>query len=150
MQNRIWHQNFTLEGLNGILQNTLSSHLAMEFVRFDDTSLTARMPVDARTKQPVGLLHGGATAALAETLGSIASVLVLENFETHTVVGLELNCSHLRSRKAGWVFGTVHPVKIGRQVHVWEIDVRGEDEQMVSRCRLTTMVVPRKNGSKDS
>jgi len=139
----IWKQPFTLEGLNDISKNTMFDALGMEFVKFGDDFLTAKMPVDERTKQPMGLLHGGASVALAETLGSVASVLCIEDNQTAMPVGVEINANHLRPATEGHVFGTVKPVKVGRNIHVWSIEIKNEADKTVCVSRITIAVVPR-------
>jgi 1,4-dihydroxy-2-naphthoyl-CoA hydrolase len=101
------------------------------------------MPVDHRTVQPYGLLHGGASAVLAETLGSIAGGMQV-NLETQSVVGVEINCNHLRSARDGWVYGIATPVKIGRKIHVWNIEIKNEDDKLVAVSRLTLAVINKK------
>ncbi|MCB0704725.1 MAG: hotdog fold thioesterase [Saprospiraceae bacterium] len=138
---KLWKQEFTLEGLNQISQNTLVSNLGIQFTAFDDQSLVAEMPVDARTIQPMGLLHGGASVSLAETLGSVASLLCLEDTEKNAVVGLEINANHLKAVTKGKVTGTCRPIRIGSQVHVWEIDIRDEQGNRTCVSRLTIAVI---------
>jgi 1,4-dihydroxy-2-naphthoyl-CoA hydrolase len=101
------------------------------------------MPVDDRTVQPMRLLHGGASAALAETLGSVAGLLCLEDISGKSIVGIELNCSHLRAATEGYVYGTVRPIRIGRRLQVWNIDIRSAAGKEICVSRLTIMVVER-------
>ncbi|MEL6276006.1 MAG: hotdog fold thioesterase, partial [Bacteroidota bacterium] len=104
--------------------------------------LVAEMPVDHRTVQPMRLLHGGASVALAETLGSVASLLCVEDITKKAPVGIEINANHLRSvREGGKVTGTARPIRIGRSIHVWQIDIKDERDRLVCTSRLTTMVV---------
>ena len=112
----------------------------MRFTESGDDFLRLSMPVDERTKQPVGLLHGGASAALIETVGSVASNFVAAA-QGKTAVGTELNCSHLRSAREGHVHGTCRALRIGRSTHVWEVRVEDDRGRMVCVGRLTTMVV---------
>lgn len=136
----LWKNNPTLEGLNMINTNTLCEHLGMEFTEIGDDYLIAKMPVDHRTKQPMGLLHGGASVALAESIGSVASFIIQENpMESH-VVGVEINANHLKAVKEGWVYGKVTPIKVGRTLHIWNIDITNEAGEMVCVSRLTCMV----------
>src|SRR5690606_19798198 len=109
-----------------------------EFIEFTEDAILARMPVDGRTRQPYGILHGGASAALAETLGSIAAECVMA---PEKVVGIDLHVHHLRQATEGWVTGVVRPVRIGRRVQVWEIRITNEEGKDVSRATLTTMVI---------
>lgn len=139
----IWKQDITLEKLNAMGATNLGGHLGMEFVEIGPDYLTARMPVDHRTKQPFGLLHGGASAALAETIGSVASFLCIDP-NTEMAVGVEINCNHLRSATNDFVYGKVTPVRIGRILHVWNIEIRDKREKLVCVSRLTIAVINRK------
>jgi 1,4-dihydroxy-2-naphthoyl-CoA hydrolase len=143
---RIWKQDATLEGLAKIGQGTMGDHLGIEIIELGDDYLRAQMPVDERTVQPMRLLHGGASVALAETLGSVAGVLCLNDPSTHTIVGVEINANHLNSVREGIiVFGTVRPIRIGRTIQVWQIDITDEQDRLICVSRLTTMVVPLRN-----
>jgi len=122
-------------------KNTLVEHLGIEFTEIGDDYLIARMPVDKRTHQPVGLLHGGASVALAESMGSTASVLCLDDMTTHSVVGVEINANHLKSVRTGWVYGTVKAIRVGRRIQVWNIDIRNEAGDLCCVSRLTVAVV---------
>lgn len=140
----IWKQPFTLETLNQFSENTLIKHLGIEFTAFGDDFLTAKMPVDERTVQPMRLLHGGASAALAETLGSMASILCLEDTNKDTTVGIELNANHLSAAIGGFVYGTARPFRLGRTLQVWGIEIKDEAGKLVCVSRLTIAVVPRR------
>ena len=118
----------------------LAAHLAIEFTEASPTFLRARMPVDERTKQPFGLLHGGASVALAETLGSVASHLVSPE---RMIVGLEINANHIRAVRSGYVHGTVTALHIGSSTHVWDIKIRDDDGRLVCVSRLTIAVLNR-------
>ncbi len=131
-----------IEQVNAMCQNTLVSHLGIEFTEIGDDYLTAKMPVDSRTVQPAGIMHGGASAALAETLGSVGSALRL-NLSSQGPVGLELNVNHIRAVTSGVVTGTARALHLGRRTHVWEIRVENEAGQLVSAGRLTVMIVSR-------
>lgn len=133
----------TVAGLNQFSANTLSGHLGIEFVEVGPNFLRARMPVEARTHQPFGLLHGGASVTLAETLGSTASASLLD-LRQQVPVGIEINANHLRSVTAGYVYGTVTPIHVGQRTHVWEIRIVDEADRSVCVSRLTVMVVDRK------
>lgn len=122
----------------------MSGHLGIEFTAFGDNWLEATIPVSERTKQPMGLFHGGASAVLAEELGSLASTLCLDDHQKETVVGIELNCSHLRSARQGVLTGRVSPIKLGRKTQIWHIEIRDEHEHLINVSRLTTMVIPLK------
>ncbi len=121
--------------------NTLSGHLGIEFTEVGDDYIVARMPVDARTHQPFGILHGGASVVLAETLGSIASFLCLKDPSKQTAVGLEINANHMRSVKSGFVFGKVTPIHIGRSTQIWDIRITNEENKLVCISRLTVAIV---------
>jgi 1,4-dihydroxy-2-naphthoyl-CoA hydrolase len=139
----IWKQAATLEGLNALNHNTLGSALDIEFVALGDDFVTATMPVGAKTVQPFRILHGGASVALAETLGSVASTLCIEDLTAFTAVGLEINANHLKSVKEGaMVTGTCRPIRVGRQVHVWQIEIRDEKGDLSCISRLTVAIVP--------
>lgn len=136
-----WKQPATLEGANAMSANTLVENLGIEFIEIGDDYLVAKMPVDDRTVQPYRLLHGGASVALAETLGSVASTLAIEDLGKHMAVGVEINANHLRPATNGFVFGKVTPIRVGRQMHVWNIEIRDEDDKLVCVSRLTCAVV---------
>jgi len=129
-----------LTTINRMSLNSLVSHLGIEFIDAGEDFLTARMPVDDRTRQPFGILHGGASAALAETVGSVAATLCLD-MSQQTAVGLEINANHLKSVRIGYVYGTARPVHLGHRTHVWEIRITDEAQKLVCISRLTLMVV---------
>jgi 1,4-dihydroxy-2-naphthoyl-CoA hydrolase len=133
-------KKIALEKMNAFNKNTMVDHLGIEFTDFGDDFICGKMPVDKRTVQPFGLLHGGASAALAETLGSIAGGLKV-NRDTQTVVGIEINCNHLRSAKDGWVHGKAMPIKLGRKIQVWNIEIKNDDGKMVAVSRLPLAVI---------
>ncbi|MEZ4985490.1 MAG: hotdog fold thioesterase [Saprospiraceae bacterium] len=141
----IWKTSPNLEVINQVGQNALPAHLGMEFTAIGDDWLEATMPVDHRTVQPMRLLHGGASVAFAETLGSVASMLMLEDLATQSVVGVEINANHLNSVKEGdQVRGVVKPLKLGRTLHVWEIHIFRGDGQLACVSRITIAVVTRR------
>ena len=117
-------------------------HLGIELIEVGQDSLTGRMPVDHRTKQPFGLLHGGASVVLAETLGGLAANLCVD--DTQYCVGLEINANHIKSAKDGYVIGTARPIHIGGRTQIWEIKIVNEQEQLVCISRLTMAVMDRK------
>ena len=140
----IWRIPPTLEALNSMSTNTLVGHLDIKFSEIGDDYLCATMPVDARTVQPFRLLHGGASVALAETIGSVASTLMIE-LQTQMAVGLEINANHLKSTSEGdIVTGKVSPVRIGRTIHVWNIEITNSAGQLVCVSRITMAVIDRK------
>ena len=134
------NKNKALQKLNDFQKNTITELLGIEITDFGPDYFCGKMPVDHRTVQPYGLLHGGASAVLAEYLGSIAGGMQV-NRDTQTVVGVEINCNHLRSARDGWVYGTATPVKIGRKIQVWNIEIKNDDEKLVCVSRLTLAVV---------
>ena len=136
-------KNKALQKLNDFQKNTITEVLGIEITDFGPDYFCGKMPVDHRTVQPYGLLHGGASAVLAETLGSIAGGMQV-NLETQSVVGVEINCNHLRSARDGWVYGKATPVKIGRKIHVWNIEIKNEGDKLVAVSRLTLAVIDKK------
>jgi 1,4-dihydroxy-2-naphthoyl-CoA hydrolase len=129
-----------LSKLQTLEQDTLSTHLGIEIVAVGDDTLTARMPVDRRTIQPHGRLHGGASVALAETVGSIAANLALDPKES-IGVGLEINANHIRPVKSGWVIATARPEALGRTTQVWSIRIVDEQDRLVCVSRFTVAVI---------
>ena len=140
----IWKNEPTLEALNNINKNTLGSHLGIEVIEVGEDYIKAKMPVDERTKQPMGLLHGGASVALSETMGSIASVLIIEDITKETIVGIEINANHLKSVKSGFVYSTTKPIRIGRRIQVWNTEIYNDENELICVSKLTTMRVERK------
>jgi uncharacterized protein (TIGR00369 family) len=137
----LWLQKPDLAQLNESLKNTIGEGLDIRFDAFDDESLTASMVVDRRTHQPYGLLHGGASVVLAETLGSTASYLCIDSSRFYCV-GLEVNANHLRGLRSGRVRAVARPVHLGRTTHVWDIRLSGEDGKPSCISRLTMAIVP--------
>ena len=132
-----------LQRINDSIQNTMTSTIGIEISDIGDDFICGKMPVDERTAQPFGLLHGGASAALAETLGSIAGgIKVYSNNET--VVGLEINANHLKSAWEGWVYGIATPIRIGKKIQVWDIRITNESGDLICVSRLTLAVVKKK------
>ena len=129
-----------LEKLRNITNSTLVTTLGIEITEFEKDCVKGRMPVDERTKQPFGLLHGGASVALAETLGSMGGGKNID-LDNHAVVGIEINASHLKSVKSGWVLGKAEPVRIGKKIQVWEIVITDETKNLVCKSRLTLAVI---------
>jgi len=132
--------DITLEQLNQLSKNTLVAHLGIKITEIGQDYVTATMPVDPRTIQPFGLLHGGASVALAETLGSIAAYATLSD-SSMMVVGLEINANHLRPVRDGFVTGTARPVHVGQRTQVWEIKIVDDSDKLVCLSRITLMVV---------
>jgi 1,4-dihydroxy-2-naphthoyl-CoA hydrolase len=138
----IWKNSFDIDSINNISENTMVQHLGIQFTEIGDDYMIATMPVDHRTVQPMRLLHGGASVVLAETLGSVASFACVDP-ATNNVVGIEVNANHLKAVTEGSskVTGRVSPVKIGRNIHIWNIDITDDKGNLVCVSRLTTMVV---------
>jgi len=135
----VWKQPPSLELLDKISASTASHHVGIEFLEFGDDYLKARMPVDARTRQPAGILHGGMSVVLAETLGSCAATFAAP--PGHRVVGLDINANHLRAVTQGWVTGTARAVHVGRTTQVWQIDIQNEEGQLTCVSRITMAVL---------
>lgn len=135
----IWHSPITLDHLNGITSGGLAELLGITFTAVEAESITARMPVTHRVHQPLGLLHGGASVALAETLGSVAGWLTLDPEEA-LCVGLEINANHVRSVRSGFVEGTARPLHLGKSTQVWDIRIVDEEGRLVCVSRITLAV----------
>ena len=135
----IWHQRPNIAELNSA-KDSLVEHLGFEFIELGDDYLKARMPVDHRTVQPMGLLHGGASVALAETLGSSGAYLCVDPAK-YVVVGLEINANHVRAVRDGWVIGTARPLHRGRTTQLWEIRITDATDKLVCISRLTMAVL---------
>ena len=129
---------------NAFSRNTLMETLEIEFIDAGEDFLVAKMPVNSRIHQPMGLLHGGASVALAESVGSAASMLFV-NPEESEIRGIEISANHLRSKKEGIVFGTAKIIHKGRSLHLWEIKITDEEGKLISLCKLTNMVLQIKN-----
>ena len=137
----IWFKPYTLPEI-AFKDECLPNHLGIEFTEIGPDFLRARMPVDRRTRQPFGILHGGASVALAETLGSIGAALVIDRAKQRCV-GQEINANHMRAATEGYVTGTARPVHIGRRSHVWEIHIHDEQERLVCISRITMFILDR-------
>ena len=129
-----------LKKINDKIENTMVSTLGIEITDFGDQYISGKMPVDQRTIQPFGLLHGGASAAFAETLGSMGAGNQIDLVK-YSVVGIELNSSHLKAVKEGWVYGKATPIRIGRTIQVWDIIINNEKNDIVCKSRLTLAVI---------
>jgi 1,4-dihydroxy-2-naphthoyl-CoA hydrolase len=136
----IFKEATTVEALNAWSKNTLTEHLGIAFVTIGEDFLEARMPVDARTHQPMGLLHGGASVALAETMGSVAATLCVDRSKQYCV-GLEINANHLKGVRDGFVTGITKPIHIGKKTQVWEIRISNELKELVCVSRITMAVL---------
>ncbi|MFN8284348.1 MAG: hotdog fold thioesterase [Chitinophagales bacterium] len=138
---QIWKtQNIALEALQNNSNNTMVQHLGIEFIEIGDDFIKAKMPVDHRTQQPMGLLHGGASVVLAETIGSTAANLCLDITKEYAV-GLDINSNHLKGVREGFVYGITKPIHIGSKTQVWEIKIYDEKDKLINISRLTMAVL---------
>ena len=142
----IWKQPIDLDRINGWSRGTMMETLDIRFTEAGDDSIRGTMPVDHRTQQPFGLLHGGASVVLAETLGSSAALLTLD-VEKEIAVGLDINANHIRGVRGGLVTGTAKAVHLGRTTQVWEIRIEDEGGKLVCLSRLTMAVIPSPGGA---
>lgn len=140
----IFKNEVTLEVLNKLSHNTMAAHIGIVFTAIGEDFLEATMPVDSRTHQPFGLLHGGASVALAETMGSVAAHCCVDNTRQFCV-GLEINANHVRGVSQGFVKGITKPLHIGKQTQVWETRIQNEEGKLVCVSRITMAVLDKKN-----
>lgn len=140
--NSIWVGNISLDMLNNLNKGSMGEYLGIEFTAIGEDYLEASMPVNHNTKQPFGLLHGGASVALAETIGSVATWCCI-NRELFIGVGVEINASHLQSATSGYVKAHCRPVKADGKLKVWDICISNQDNERLCICRFTCMVVPK-------
>ena len=133
-----------LEKFRNFIKGTMDEYIGIEWIEAGEDFLKARMPVDHRTKQAYGLLHGGASCVLAEAIGSVASAMVIDNAKFYCV-GLEINANHIRSAREGYVTGIAFPLHLGGSTHVWDIKIHDEKEKLVCVSRLTVAIIPRKD-----
>ena len=138
----IWFREYNVEEINGRPKNHIGALLDIEFMEIGEDFVTARMPVNERTHQPYGILHGGASVVLAETLGSVASSMVID-WDKYIGVGLEVNANHLRPVKSGYVTGICKSLHIGGKTHVWDIKIYNDKGKMNCISRLTVAIIPR-------
>lgn len=141
----IWKKDISLEKLNATSKNTLIEHLNIVYTGFTDNTLSATMPVCSITHQPLGMLHGGASVVLAETLGSLAANFCVDR--EHYCVGLDINANHLRAMRKGTVTGTAEPIHLGATTQVWQINICDDRERLVCSSRLTIAVMKKKRES---
>lgn len=142
----IWfNKELTIEQIQSIGKDDMLQHIGIEFTELGEDYIKAKMPVDNRTRQTYGLLHGGASCVLAETVGSIASAMVIDH-EKFVCVGLEINANHVRSARDGYVTGVATPLHLGTNTHVWDIKIMDEVNKLVCVSRLTVAIIPRKEG----
>lgn len=132
-----------LQLCNHLSKNTLMQTLEIEYIDAGEDFLVAKMPVNPRVHQPMGLLHGGASVALAESVGSAASIMFV-NPEKQEVRGIEISANHLKSKQEGIVYGTARIIHKGRSLHLWEIKITDEEGNLISLCKLTNMVLPKR------
>ncbi len=137
---KIWKYDLTLDLLQARGKNTMIDYLGIEFVEIGDDFLVARMPVDHRTLQPAGIMHGGASCVLAESVGSTAANCCVDQ-STQYCVGLDINTNHIRSIREGFVLGTAKAYHLGRSTQVWSIEITNENRQLISINRLTMAVL---------
>lgn len=136
----IFTQTITTDQLNKLSRNTLAEHIGIEFTEVGPDYLKAKMPVDKRTIQPFGLLHGGASVALAETMGSVAATCCIDTTRQFCV-GLEINANHIRGIKEGFVYGITRPIHVGKKTQVWEIKISNEADELICISRITMAVL---------
>ncbi len=139
--NIMFNTSIGLDDINALSQGNMIEHLGIEFTEITAEYIKAKMPVDHRTKQPFGLLHGGASVVLAETLGSIASALAVSDMNLYKGVGVEINANHLKSARGGYVTGICVPLRIGKTLHVYDIKIYDETEQLICASRLTVAIL---------
>jgi 1,4-dihydroxy-2-naphthoyl-CoA hydrolase len=139
----LFNHEVTIGALNQMSTKTMVEHLGIEFTRIGEDFIEAKMPVDHRTHQPLGLLHGGASVSLAETLGSVAATCCIDMSKQYCV-GLEINANHIKSVKNGFVYGVTKPIHIGKKTHVWEIRITNEQHELVCISRITVAIIDKK------
>jgi uncharacterized protein (TIGR00369 family) len=135
----IWKRPISVETLTEMHRETAPEYLGIEFLEIGDDYIRGRVPVDTRTRQPYGILHGGVSVVLAETLGSCGAAFSCP--PGYRAVGLDINANHLRSETSGWIVGTARPVHIGRTTHVWQIDLANEKGQLTCVSRITMAIL---------
>ena len=133
----------TLEQIEAFQKNTMTDQLGIKITDYGNNYICGKMPVDHRTKQPYGLLHGGASVAFAETLGSIGAGMQID-YNNQSVVGIEIYASHLKSIKKGWVYGRAQPLRVGKTIQVWDINIKDKDDNLICVSRLTLAIVKKR------
>ena len=141
---QIFPEKIDVRVLNTLSQNTMLEQIGIKFTAAGDDFIEATMPVDRRTHQPLGLLHGGASVALAETLGSVAASCCVDRNRQYCV-GLEINANHIKGVRQGYVKGTAKPVHVGKKTHVWEIRIVNESDELVCISRITLAILDKKD-----
>jgi len=139
----IWFKNFSLEELAQSRSQTMLDHLGIEFTEIGPDFLIAKMPVDIRTKQVFGIMHGGASCVLAETVASVAASCCID-LEKKICVGLEINTSHIKMVSSGYVYGTAHALHLGKSTHLWEIPIVNQEGKLISMSRLRMAILDKK------
>lgn len=139
---KIWQTEFDLKTVNDRARNTMSDFLGIEFIEMGEDYLVARMPVNEKTKQPIGIMHGGASCVLAESVGSTAGNYCVQ-LDKFYCVGLDINTNHIKAMRSGYVIGTARPFHLGKSTQVWSIEIKNEEGKLVSVNRLTMAVLPR-------
>lgn len=139
---KIWQNDLNLDMLTARNKKTMSDFLNIEFIELGDAYLVAKMPVDDRTRQPIGIMHGGASCVLAETVGSVAANFCVDLTKFYCV-GLEINTNHIRSIREGFVFATAKPFHLGKTTQVWGIEIKNAEDKLISVNRLTMAVIKR-------
>lgn len=141
----IWfNKDLSIEQFGQLGKGTMGEYLGIEWTELGENFLKAKMPVDHRTRQPYGLLHGGASCTLAETIGSVASAMVIDNAKFQCV-GLEINANHVHSATEGFVTGVATPLHLGKSTHVWDIKIYNENDKMVCVSRLTVAIIQKRD-----
>lgn len=144
----IWfNKHITLEDLRDTGRGTMDEHIGIEWTEIGEDFLKARMPVDHRTRQAYGLLHGGASCVLAESIGSIASAMVIDPSQNQCV-GLEINANHVHSATEGFVTAVAMPLHLGKSTHVWDIRIYNDSNKLVCVCRLTVAIIQKRDFTK--
>jgi 1,4-dihydroxy-2-naphthoyl-CoA hydrolase len=139
----IWfNKSISIDDMKHLAKDTMADFLGLEWVEIGEDELKMRMPVNEKTKQPYGLLHGGASCVLAETVGSLASAMVID-LEKFYCVGLEINANHIRGARDGWVTAICTPLHVGKTTHVWDIKIYDEREKLICVSRLTVAIIPK-------
>ena len=136
-------KHVTISQVNSYSKNTLLSHLDIEFIEIGSDFLLAKMPVNFKTTQPMGILHGGASVALAESIGSVGSNLLIDS-KTEYAVGLSINANHIGSAKDNFVIGKGNLIHKGKSTHIWSIEIKDADKKLISICRLTVMIIKKR------
>lgn len=139
----MFQKHVTISQVNSYSKNTLLSHLDIEFIEIGSDFLIAKMPVNFKTTQPMGILHGGASVALAESIGSVGSNLLIDS-KTEYAVGLSINANHIGSAKDNFVIGKGNLIHKGKSTHIWSIEIKDADKKLISICRLTVMIIKKR------